>query len=55
MSLKKYRKNLSGQVLAEYVIMLVLLAIIALSCIVLFSTFSEYGSNVRKQISIDSP
>lgn len=51
----KHKKSVSGQVLTEYVIMLVLLALIAMSCLVLFSVFSEYGINVRKQVSIDMP
>ena len=51
----KYRKSSSGQVLAEYVIMLVLLAVIALSCLVLFSVFSDYGIDIRRQVSIDMP
>ena len=51
----KNKKNNSGQVIAEYVIMLVLLAIISLSCLLLFSVFSDYGFNVRKQVSIDMP
>ena len=50
-----HKLHIFAQVLVEYVIMLVLLAIIAMSCLLLFSTFSEYGTNVRKQISIDSP
>lgn len=51
----EHKKSVSGQVLAEYVIMLVLLALIATSCLVLFSVFSDYGINIRKQVSIDMP
>ena len=51
----KHRKSSSGQVLAEYVIMLVLMAVIALSCLVLFSVFSDYGIDIRRQVSIDMP
>ena len=52
---RKNKKSASGQVLTEYVIMLVLIALIALSCLVLFSVFSDYGINIRKQVSIDMP
>ena len=48
----KHKKSVSGQVLAEYVIMLVLLAVIATSCLALFSVLSDYGINIRKQVSI---
>ncbi|MBR2508474.1 MAG: hypothetical protein IKB71_01880 [Lentisphaeria bacterium] len=52
---RKNRKISAGQVLFEYVVALVVLALVALSCIMLFSVFSEYGENVRKIVGIDSP
>lgn len=51
----KNKKSVSGQVMTEYIIMLVLLTLVALACLGLFSVFSEYGINVRKQVSIDMP
>ena len=57
--MKVKNKNLirkkTGQVLFEYVVALVVLTLVALSCLVLFSVFSEYGINVRKLVGIDSP
>ena len=58
--MKKYSKKINhkkikGQILTEYIIMLAILTLIALSCIVLFSTFSEHHGNVRQQIGIDMP
>lgn len=52
---KALKKSLAGQVIFEYVVALVVLALVALSCIMLFSVFSDYGTNVRKLVGIDSP
>lgn len=51
----KKQNKYSGQILTEYIVALVVIAFIALSCLVLFSVFSDYGFNVRKVVGIDSP
>jgi len=45
----------SGQIIAEYAIMLALCAIVAISLLILMFYFSEYGWRVINLVSIDYP
>jgi hypothetical protein len=44
-----------GQILAEYAIMLAMCAIVAVTLMVLFYYFSEYGWKLVNLVSIDYP
>ncbi len=48
-------RSRQGQIIAEYVIMLAMCAIIAISLLVLMFYFSEYGWRVINLVSIDYP
>jgi len=45
----------SGQIIAEYAIMLAMCAIVAISLLVLMFYFSEFGWRVINLVSIDYP
>ena len=50
----KHKTN-SGQVLLEYVIMLVICVAIAFSLMTLFGVFGDYGRTIIKFIGVDYP
>ena len=49
------RKRESGQAVTEYVIMLVLLAVFALSLLLLAGAFSRQGSRMIELVSAEVP
>lgn len=52
---QRARKTESGQVLTEYVIVLVMFALLAVSSLVLAHYFSLYGGRMVDYVSIEYP
>ncbi|MBS1372293.1 MAG: hypothetical protein HPZ91_20305 [Lentisphaeria bacterium] len=53
--MRRLRRRQAGQVILEYVIMLVLLTVFSLSLLALVGAFSKQGSRMIELVSADFP